>query len=269
MNILLTWSGSASHDIAAFFRTWLQMVLPGIQPWISDEDIAKGKKWTEELTVQLSRTNVSITFVTPENVHSPWVFYEVGFIAAKLDNGVCPYLIGVEGKQVQDTPLGQWQWTEASKDDTWKLIRSINQRLGDQGQTQPVLEGNYNDKWPRLKRQLDKVLATMKPVSKPVIETELSIEEQLSPDARQLLVEAAEDENGTICCLTSFEGTSVTTNRQEFNSGGDARTTAKWKAALGELVDHRLVKDVEYEGTMFELTKPGYDVADLIKSRTT
>ena len=132
MNVLLTWSGNTSHEIATFFRTWLPKVLPGIQPWISDEDIEKGKKWFPELMSQLDKTNFSITFITPENVQSPWVYFEVGVIAAKLENAiVCPYLIGVEGKFVKDTPLGQFQWTAAKKTDTWKLIRSINRHLQD------------------------------------------------------------------------------------------------------------------------------------------
>ena len=111
MDVLLTWSGPTSHDIAGFFHTWLPGVLPGIKPWISDQDIAKGKKWFPELTAQLDKSHVSITFITPENVRSPWVYYEVGFIAAKMEDGfVCPYLVGVDGKAVKDTPLGQYQW---------------------------------------------------------------------------------------------------------------------------------------------------------------
>ncbi len=101
MDLLLTWSGTASLGIATFFREWLPQVVPGIQPWISSQDIAKGRKWAEELTAQMSKTNISITFITPDNVRSPWIFYEVGFIAAKLASGtVCPYLIGVDSRLV-------------------------------------------------------------------------------------------------------------------------------------------------------------------------
>jgi hypothetical protein len=71
LDILLTWSGLASHEIASFLHGWLPSVLPGIQPWISDEDIAKGKKWFPELMGQLSRANTSITVITPDNVRSP------------------------------------------------------------------------------------------------------------------------------------------------------------------------------------------------------
>jgi hypothetical protein len=127
MDTILIWSVTTGHHIASYFREWLKTVVPGIEPWISNEDIAKGKKWFPELMRQLSRTSVSITFITPENVKSPWIFYEVGVIAAKNEDCiVCPYLIGVETVRVRDTPRGQFQCTLATKEDTFRLIRSIN-----------------------------------------------------------------------------------------------------------------------------------------------
>jgi len=126
MDTILTWSGSTSHGIASFFRDWLTDVLPGIKPWISSEDIAKGNKWFPELMGQLSKTAVSIPFVTPENVRSPWVYYEVGAVAAKIEECIiCPYLVGVEPKHVRETPLGQFQCTSADEHDTFRLIHSI------------------------------------------------------------------------------------------------------------------------------------------------
>jgi hypothetical protein len=74
MEVLLTWSGRASHEIAIYLREWLPEVIPGIAPWVSSEDIAKGKRWTTELHSQLDKTRVSITIITSENVKSPWFF---------------------------------------------------------------------------------------------------------------------------------------------------------------------------------------------------
>ena len=64
MDTILTGRGSASHQVASFFRDWLKTVVPGIDAWISDEDIAKGKKWFPELMHKLIKTGVSITFMT-------------------------------------------------------------------------------------------------------------------------------------------------------------------------------------------------------------
>src|SRR5437868_2229293 len=110
MNTILTWSGSASHEVASFFRGWLPEVVPGIKPWISSEDIAKGTSWFEELMAQLSKTKICITFITPENVRSTWLYFEAGSTATRVGRkAVCVYLIGVEPDHVRDTPLGQFQ----------------------------------------------------------------------------------------------------------------------------------------------------------------
>ena len=45
------------------------------------------------------------------------------------------------------------------------------------------------------------------------------------------------------------------------------REEALWKGAIEELVEHNLLRDTNYKGEMFKLTKQGYDVADRIKSR--
>jgi hypothetical protein len=45
------------------------------------------------------------------------------------------------------------------------------------------------------------------------------------------------------------------------------RNKAIWKSALDQLVDFGLLAPVGHQGTNFDVTKKGYEVADLIKSR--
>jgi len=269
VDAILTWSGQESHEAALFFRSWLRDVLPGIQPWISSEDIAKGKKWFDELMGQLTKTRVSITFVTPGNVRATWIYCEVGVIAAKIEGGsICPYLIGVQGRHIRERPLGQFQWTEATKADTWKLIRSINRGL-EQCHSERLLEGNFNSQWPKLKRQIDRVLETLPPVADHVTRLEPSIEEQLSGEARRLLVEASLDELGRIIFVRNLAGFGLQVNGKNLMPDGSPRTVATWKAALGELVEFRLVEATGGDGESFLVSRRGYGIADLIKSRGT
>ena len=268
VDIILTWSGSESHDLAAFFRKWLLDVLPSIKPWISSEDIAKGKRWFDELMGELSRAKAVLVFVTPSNVRSPWIYFEVSGIAAKIEGGVVyPYLFDVDGKQVQDTPLGQFQWTEATKADTWKLILSINQRL-DNVHSETLLEGNFNSQWPKLKRQIGNSLENLSPISEDVIEVEPSIEEQLSDEARTLLLEGSLDSNGRVVFLAMRGGRILAANGKNMLREEDTpRVAALWKASLEELVSFELLNPVGYKGEIFEVSKKGYEIADLIKSR--
>lgn len=83
MNLLISWSKANSHAVAKALYAWLPTVLPGIDPWISDQDIGKGREWWEELHEKLEQAKFCLICVTSENVRSPWIYYEVGVIASK------------------------------------------------------------------------------------------------------------------------------------------------------------------------------------------
>ncbi len=116
-------------------------------------------------------TFFSITCITAENVRSPWVYYEVGLIASKQDAGiVCPYLVGVPIKLIGDTPLAEFQRTEADKSDTWKLILSINKESQRQGRTMKrSWRAIFKSQWPK-KSKIDKIISEMGEVEEKVTE---------------------------------------------------------------------------------------------------
>ena len=43
MRIFISWSGAASLELARILKEWLPTVLPYANPWLSSEDIRKGK----------------------------------------------------------------------------------------------------------------------------------------------------------------------------------------------------------------------------------
>lgn len=265
MDVILTWSGTTSHEIATYLREWLPEVIPGILPWVSSEDIAKGRRWSTELHAQLDKTKVSITCITPDNVKSPWVFYEVGYIAAKQTEGVvCPFLIGVDSSLVKDSPLGLFQWTEANKVDTWKLIKSINQELGNK-HNEVLLRGNFDNKWPRLKGFLERISSTIRKVESVVNEVEAPIQDRLSDEAKKLLLDAANDPSGMILVVPNDRGTALLVSGRDYVEPYSARLEATWIDALNELTGFGLVRP-EARGS-YKVTKSGYAVADILKHR--
>ena len=89
---------------------------------------------------------------------------------------------------------------------------------------------------------------------------------KLSDDAKDLLMEAAEDSRGTILAISTFGGLSISTNGRNFVEAGgpqvEARSEARWKQAFRELVDHVLIEDPTGKGQIFQVTQSGFQLAD-------
>ncbi|MGT2502175.1 hypothetical protein ACVOMS_17615 [Bradyrhizobium guangxiense] len=86
----------------------------------------------------------------------------------------------------------------------------------------------------------------------------------LSDEAKTLLVEASKDNNGTLIYSRFLSGESLSTNGKEFLENATPRDRARWEGALRDLEMHDLIKDQGYKGEIFELTREGYDVAELL-----
>ncbi|HME72389.1 MAG TPA: toll/interleukin-1 receptor domain-containing protein, partial [Myxococcota bacterium] len=63
MELLISWSGSPSKEVAHFLRQWLPAVIQAVHPWISEADIAGGAKWREKLDKKLETTNACVVCV--------------------------------------------------------------------------------------------------------------------------------------------------------------------------------------------------------------
>ena len=129
MKIFISWSGSTSHELARILKDWLLTVLPYVRPWLSSEDIRKGKPWDPELTTQLEATSYSIVCVTtPRVARAPWVNFEAGAISKYIEHAhVSPLLVDVLPADLADLPLVKFQCTEFTKTDVGRLLHSINE----------------------------------------------------------------------------------------------------------------------------------------------
>ena len=90
----------------------------------------------------------------------------------------------------------------------------------------------------------------------------------LSEEAKELLLEAAQDESGVIMRLGTMDGTHVQTNKREFSDLGNPRSEAKWRAAVDELHGEDLIEDRAGKGEVFFMTNKGYEVVEKLESPT-
>lgn len=131
-NVFISWSGHRSRKVAATLHDWLPMVVQSAKPWMSEEDIEKGSRGLEEIGKALESMSVGIICLTPENLEKPWILYEAGALSKALGEKTrgCPYLLGDLRAENVRPPLGMFQATRAVKEDTRKLVGTVNKALG-------------------------------------------------------------------------------------------------------------------------------------------
>lgn len=269
-NVLVSWSKPISKELAHGFHTVLPKILPSAQPWFSPLDISKGKIWFNELLKFLSQAKLCVIFVTNENVRSPYLYFESGAISAKVGDEtlVCPYLVGCSNEIVSDGPLSKFQTTEASKVDTWLLIKSLNKELKP-SLPELTLQANFNNHWPEFEAVINAALEKSKK-AEGIIETPADEVAgiQLSSEARTLLLAAAVNVRGVITNVRTRGAQSISVGDEYFTRGKDQRTQAIWIEALDDLRQSELVKPLSPKNEGFRITAEGYRVAEALGAKT-
>jgi hypothetical protein len=158
MEVYISWSGERSQALAKALRDWLPNVIQATKPWMSDVDINKGARWSMANALQLSKIKVGIICLTPENVGAPWILFEAGALSRtiKEETYICPYLFQVEPADIKG-PLVQFQLTKATKNDTQKLIHTINQAIGGAAISEDRLDEAFEIWWPKFEQSLKNI----------------------------------------------------------------------------------------------------------------
>lgn len=157
MDIFISWSGARSQGVAIALRAFLVTVVTTSRPWMSANGIAPGQRWLQEIGGQLSDANFGILCVTPENQGAPWLNFEAGALGKSLEEGlVVPYLFNMTPSNLLPGPLTQFQALQAAKEDTYRLVATINSKSGAPLDPE-VLNTLFRRGWPDLESQLAKI----------------------------------------------------------------------------------------------------------------
>jgi hypothetical protein len=155
MKIFLSWSGPHSGAVAAALKDWLPKMIHTVKPFFSP-DIDKGTWWINQLDAALADTHFSIICLTPDNLDSTWIHYEVGALNRSQDALVWTFLHGLTPNKLS-SPLDRFEHTVAEKNDVLRLLKSINGRLEEVGETpltEALLTDNFELRWPELEQKL-------------------------------------------------------------------------------------------------------------------
>ncbi|MCU7803804.1 MAG: toll/interleukin-1 receptor domain-containing protein [Candidatus Thiodiazotropha sp. (ex Lucinoma borealis)] len=160
MKVFISWSGELSHKVAVALRDWLPSVIQTITPYVSSEDIDKGARWSSDIASELDQSAFGILCVTKDNVFAPWLNFEAGALGKSIDKSkVCPFLFRIKRSEVEG-PILQYQSTIYDKEDTFKLLKSVNDACNSDGISEQQLEKAFEVWWPQLAKSLDEIVIT-------------------------------------------------------------------------------------------------------------
>ena len=160
MNVFLSWSGEESKAVAQALYFWLPEVIQTVRPWMSQQDLVAGVRWSNEIEGNLKQSAFGIICVTPSNRSAPWLNFEAGAISNNLGVvNVVPYIFRL-GFADLSGPLTQFQGKEATREGTRDVVGALNKSLGEAGLDGRRLEKAFEKLWPDLEEKLKAIPQT-------------------------------------------------------------------------------------------------------------
>jgi hypothetical protein len=184
MKVFISWSGERSKKVAEALREWLPNVIQALDPWMSSEDIEKGARWYVDIVSELESSYYGIICLTSDNIKSLWIHFEAGALSKSMEKSrVCPYLFHIDPSYIKG-PLVLFQAAKSTKEDTKKLLHSINQALAENALSTEKLDKTFERWWPDLNVKFEEILK-MKDMPIPM-RSEVEMIEEILEIARSL-----------------------------------------------------------------------------------
>jgi hypothetical protein len=156
MKIFVSWSKEPARTIALQIRHLLSMVLGTASVWVSEEDIPKGKRWSDEVSKELDLTDTGIVVCTANSVHEPWLNFEAGALAKKAGSTLHCICFGIQISGLSG-PLGLFQATAFERGDMLELIRSLNDSNATKSKPGD-LDARFDLVWPAFEKAVSQAL---------------------------------------------------------------------------------------------------------------
>lgn len=183
MKVFISWSGLKSQEVAKVLKQWIPCVIQSVEPYFSSADIDKGARWSTDIAKELQNASFGILCVTKDNLSSAWLNFEAGALSKSIEQSkVCPFLVDLKPSDIQNSPILQFQMASSTRDDVFKLFKSINSNLGDSKLHEDVLSTTFDTFWPKIEdalKSVSSVVESAPSVKKSEKDTQAPIEEIL------------------------------------------------------------------------------------------
>lgn len=162
--VFISWSGTTSKRVAKLFHDWLPNVIQQVEPYFSSE-IDKGARWFSDISDELAESRFGIICLTRENKDAPWILFEAGALANKLEQSrVSPFLIDLPPSALEG-PLSKFQTTEPGKEEVKRLVTTINDHLETGALRENRLDQVFEKWWPDFESELEDIKSAAEPVT--------------------------------------------------------------------------------------------------------
>jgi hypothetical protein len=129
--IFLSWSKESGRQLATALGRLFEGTLPSAEAFISTEDIESGAPWDVVIDAKLKLASFGVICVTADNISSPWLNYEAGALATRLEGRTAPYLLGLEPDAIKPYPFSRLQAVRSDRRGTCRLVEDVNRHLGE------------------------------------------------------------------------------------------------------------------------------------------
>jgi len=167
--VFISWSGKRSLAVAEALCLFIPRVIPQLKDRLFvSTGIEKGSRWSDEIARHLEEADAGILCLTAEGLTSPWLHFEAGALTKGLDashsrraedpaatanSRIFTYLHGLSPTAFTG-PLSQYQWTSATRDDTWRLMNALHDLFADDPSDARAARRRFDDRWPELEQEL-------------------------------------------------------------------------------------------------------------------
>ena len=242
MKIFLSHKGSNKRTVVDYGKTLKEL---GYEPWIDDDAMPAGTLRERGLLQGMQASCAVVFFITPS-------FKDEGYLATEIDYAI------EEKRRKRDRFAIITLRLEGNVDDSapkvpdllnrfiWKTPKTPLEALREIVRALPIAPRNVE--W------RDDVT---EPAEKPQLRIPIVT---LSYEARSILREAVRGD-GLISLTRTFGGQSIATNGKAMIPDEKSRTVARWVGGLEELAQLGYIRNLGYEGEVFEVTREGYEAA--------
>lgn len=159
--VFLSWSKTLSNKLALVFKDFAARVFKDEEmTWISN-GVPQGEQYFSIIREKMLECQVSIIFLTRDNIANPWIHYELGFFQA--DNKLAiPILFDSMDiySETKMTPFEHLQVKLYDKQVMLDAFVSIKKVLGDELISLDKIKANFNDNYDAFNAKITEILNT-------------------------------------------------------------------------------------------------------------